>query len=114
MQSKLSKFQRIILVYIGVTAKSQNKKYIKRKDVTIGIAYILNRNIDNNFSALLSQSIAGLKQRKLVSKRGTMIGLTKEGRETARTIIDRINQRYNDINWDIVNRYYQEPLEYSS
>lgn len=108
MQSKLSKLQRVIVVYVGVTAKSQNKKYVKRKDVTTGMAYILNRDIENNFSALISQSIHGLKQRKLISKRGTMIGLTKEGRNTAREIIEMIKKIYGDIDWDIIKQYYNQ------
>jgi len=108
VQSKLSKLQRVIVVYVGVTAKSQNKKYVKRKDVTTGMAYILNRDIENNFSALISQSIHGLKQRKLISKRGTMIGLTKEGRNTAREIIEMIKKIYGDIDWDIIKQYYNQ------
>ena len=86
---------------------------MKRSDVTIGLAEMLERDRDNNFSALISQSIRELKNRKLISKRGTTIGLTKEGRETTRIIIDKIKEVYNDIDWDIINCYYHEVSTYS-
>lgn len=106
MESKMSKLQKIILIYIGVTTKSYNKKYMRRKELTVGLADLLSRDVDNNFSALVSQSIYGLKNRKLVSKRGGTIGLTTYGRDITREIIDNITDTHGGISWDIIKDFY--------
>ena len=106
MQAKMSKLQKVILVYVGVTTKSSSKKYMRRKDVTAGLADLLNRDVDNNFSALISQSIYGLKERGSISKRGSTIGLTKIGKDNAKEIIEYITNTYGKITWDVIKSFY--------
>ncbi len=106
IQSKTSKLQKIILIYVGVVPQSNNKKYMKRKDVTIGLADLFDRYIDNNFSAIVSQSFRGLKNKNLISKRGCCVGLTTSGRKLMEKIIDNIIEMYGEITWDVIKDFY--------
>lgn len=103
MHTKLSKLQKLILIYIGVTTKQNEKKFMNRRDVTKGIEKLLmNKILTNSFSSSLSRSITSLTERRLLSKRGNTIGLTSEGREIARKIIDDLEKTYGEIDWNVI------------
>ena len=98
--------QKLILVYIGVKTKAINKRYMKRSELTRGLLDILHEKKGNRFFVAVSQAVTPLIERGLLSKRGTFIGLTKEGKVTTRDIIDFIKSEYGSINWDVVYEYY--------
>lgn len=105
MQTRLSKLQKVILVYVGVKTKQSNKS-INRRDVTKALHEILGIQNKESFSVVLTFSINALVKRKLVSKRGKYVNLTDEGREVARAIINDIKSIYGDINWEKVRSFY--------
>jgi len=89
-----------------VKTKALGKKYMKRSDLTDGLIDILHEERGNRFFVAVSQAVTPLRKRGLISKKGTYVGLTKKGKDTAREIIDIIRSDYGDINWDAVYQYY--------
>jgi len=108
MQNKLSKLQKVSLLYIGVEANRTQSNYIKRRALTDGLVGILAiENSDKKkFFVSLTNSVRSLMNRGLLSKRATFIGLTKEGKENAREVREEIISLYGNINWDVVSEYY--------
>ena len=111
MQSKLGKMQKLVLIYVGVKTKSIGKRYMKRRDLTIGLADILLEKRENKFYVAVSQAVTPLTKRGLLSKRGNRIGLTIEGLDTAKHVLDIIERDYGEINWDTIVKYYNRKEE---
>jgi len=106
MQTKLGKMEKLILVYVGVKTKKLGKRYIPRMELTDALAKILNKEKDTRFCVDVAQSVKPLKKRGLLAQMRRSIGLTKEGRENAREIIDFIKKEYKEVNWDVVADYF--------
>ena len=106
MQSKLGKMQKLILIYVGVKTKDIGEKYMKRRTLTDGLCDVLLEDKTNKFLVSISQAVTPLVKRGLLSRRGVKIGLTKEGKNTAREILDIIGNDYGDVNWDTIVKYY--------
>ena len=102
MQPKLSKLQKTIILYIAIMLKSNSKRYIKRTDITKGLMDKLDKKNKEVFRVTLSVSINSLIRRGLLSKYKTNIGLTKEGKETAKLIREQIIEEYGKINWEVI------------
>jgi len=105
-----SKLQKVIILYIGVITKSQNKKYMKMIDVSRGLKKHLKLNElykdQNSFNITLFNSITSLKERKVVVRLRRCIGLTDKGREIARQVREEIIKKYGTIDWEKVRLYY--------
>lgn len=106
MQSKLSKLQKIILVYVGVTVKQKERVSINRREVTAGLVKLLNVKNKESFRVILSVSIKSLLKRNMLSRKGKFIGLTAEGKENTKEIINKLKEKYGKANWDILRLYY--------
>ena len=103
--SKLSVFQKIILITIGVNIKN-NQKLMKRTELTKFLENILKITNKNSFSVTLCSSLKMLKNRKLVATRGKYVNLTKDGRFIAKIAIDEIKSEQGGIDWERIKRYY--------
>jgi len=111
MQRKLSKLQKVCLVCIGVLSNNENKTYVKRRKISKKLIDIISISDDEyekkKFSVTLTNSIKSLVKRELITKRGTYVGLTKDGKKQAREIISEIKSIYNIINWKVIGEYYE-------
>jgi len=109
MQTKLGKMQRLILVYTGVKTKALSKMFMPRRDLTTGLSELLEREKDISFTTAIAQAVKPLKRRGLLYQRGYSVGLTKDGKENAREIIDYIKDEYGKVDWEnIVDYYYRK------
>ena len=106
--TKLSKFQKIILMYIGMETKRWDRKYIKRTAVSIGLKDKLEIIGSNSFRVVLTNAINALYRRKLVTRMRSTVGLTELGRTVARETIAEIKKKYGTINWELIVRWYSE------
>lgn len=103
---RLGKTQKLVLVYIGVNTKEQ--LYIKRRVLTDGISKLLDYKKTKNLSRKISQSVRLLLKRGLVTKKGSYVGLTADGKDVARNVINHIKSEYDGkIDWKIIVEYYR-------
>lgn len=97
--------QKLILVYVGVKTK------VDRNLLTDDISNILHKEKGNQFCVAIAQSLKSLVKRGLIlrnGRSGRYIRLSRDGRETAREIVDYIKSEYGDINWDIVENHFNQ------
>jgi len=102
----MSRLQKVVLVYIGVKSKNENKPYINRIAFTKGLREVLNVANKKSFSVTISSTVKSLVKRNLVSRRAKTVGLTKEGREEAKNAIDEIKNEQGGIDWERIKGYY--------
>jgi len=106
MQTRLSKLQKYILVYIGVWTKKRNISYLRKKETYDGIKDQLGKHSDS-FNVVLSNSIKALYKRGLISIRGKSVGLTTTGRNTAKEILQQVKEKYENVNWETLKMMYE-------
>ena len=106
--TKLSKFQKIILVYIGMETKRCDRKYIKRTAVSIGLKNSLGIAGSDSFRVVLTNAINALYRRKLVTRMRSTIGITELGRTVAGETIEKIKEKYGTISWQLIEKWYNE------
>lgn len=108
---KLSKLQKMILIYVGVVSTKDNKDYIERKMLTEELyqilygGYLAQRTTNKSFPSVISSSLNGLIKRELIIKKRRRIVITEKGKEIARSMLNDIKQQYEKANWSTVKKF---------
>lgn len=105
LQQRLEKVQELILVYIGVKAKSDNNKYVNRMELNKFIEKLLKIDDIEKLGVVVTSAIDTLLDRKLIERKGFYVLLSKDGLENAREILNAVRTEYNDINWENIVSY---------
>jgi len=111
-QAKLSKLQKIILVYIGVNIKQSNSQRINRVEITEEIYRILygkrlaERTDHKHFPSVVANSVRELSRRNLIIKKNkATVSINENGKDIARNIISETKRVYGNVTWDTIKQY---------
>ena len=103
----MRKLQRTIVLCIGLMAKKEETKYIRKRDVTEKIKKLLDRETQS-FSVIISNCYKSLFKKDMISLRGNYIALNKSGLKVAKETRQQIVDKYGGIDWNIIKSYYYE------
>ena len=108
--SKLSKFQRLLLIYISKQTSNEKRKHIKRTDITkdMIVALDIKEEKRKSFRVVLTNSLNSLHKRGLIIKMRTCIGLTDKGKIVSKEIVNSIGGKCGLIDWDIIADWWCE------
>ena len=103
----MEKLQKIIVLCTGIMAKKEETKYVSKRAVTKQIKNLMSRHTQS-FSVMISTSYKSLFKKELISLRGNVVALNITGLSLAKEIRQQIIDKYGDIDWETIRRFYEE------
>jgi len=101
MSNDLSKSQRIILLYIGITSKIEKKESLSKKEIEDGLSKELDENLD-------TKSLNSLVRKNMLEEHDDSFNLSDDGKDIARELLQDVKDKYGDADWDIIKKYFDE------
>jgi len=93
--------EKLILIFIGIECKSEEKKSLTSDEIKNSIKQKMNYEITK-------KDLKSLKKKKLIDEKDDSFTLSDKGKCVTKELLDDIKEKHTNANWDIIKEFLEQ------